>query len=68
MHVKSNVGGIDRVLRIVVGIALVALAATGTVGWWGWLGLVPLLTGLVGSCPMYSLLGFDTCRLKPKQP
>lgn len=44
---KSNAGGIDRVLRIVVGIVLIALAATETVGWWGWLGVVPLLTGLV---------------------
>ena len=41
---KSNVGGIDRVLRIVVGVVLIALAATNTVGWWGWLGVVPLLT------------------------
>ena len=42
---KSNVGGIDRVLRIVVGVVLVALAATGTVGAWGYVGVVPLLTG-----------------------
>ncbi len=65
---NSNVGGIDKVLRIVVGIVLIALAATGTVGWWGWLGVVPLLTGLVNFCPLYRLLGFSTCRLKTKQP
>ena len=59
---KANVGGIDRVLRILVGLALMALAATGTVGWWGWLGIVPLLTGVVGWCPPYAMLGFSTCR------
>lgn len=61
---KANVGGIDRVLRILVGLALMALAATGTVGWWGWLGIVPLLTGVVGWCPPYAMLGFSTCKVK----
>lgn len=61
---KSNVGGIDRIVRIALGVVLVALAATGTVGAWGWLGLVPLATGLVGWCPPYSLLGFSTCKNK----
>ena len=61
---KANVGGIDRVLRIIVGLALIVLAATGTVGWWGWLGIVPLLTGVVGWCPPYALLGFNTCKMK----
>lgn len=58
---KTNVGGIDRMLRVTVGLVLIALAATSTVGWWGWLGVVPLLTGLVGWCPPYALLGFNTC-------
>jgi hypothetical protein len=61
---KSNVGGIDRILRITVGLVLIGLAATGTVGWWGWLGAVPLVTGLVGWCPPYALLGFNTCKMK----
>ena len=61
---KSNVGGIDRILRIVFGVVLVALAATGTVGVWGWLGLVPLATGLLGWCPPYSLFGINTCKNK----
>lgn len=61
---KANVGGIDRALRIIVGIVLIALAATGTVGWWGWLGIVPLATGLLGSCPMYSIFGLNSCPLK----
>lgn len=59
-----NVGGIDRVLRILVGLVLLGLAATDTVGWWGWLGLVPLATGIIGWCPPYQLLGFKTCALK----
>ena len=61
---KTNVGGIDRTLRIVAGAALVALAATGTVGLWGWIGVVPLLTGLIGWCPPYAMFGFNTCSMK----
>ena len=61
---KLNVGGIDRGLRVVVGLVLVALAATHTVGWWAWLGLVPLLTGLFGFCPLYPLFGLNTCPIK----
>ena len=61
---KVNVGGIDRILRIVVGLVLIALAATGAVGWWGWLGIIPLLTGVVRFCPLYSLVGLNTCPLK----
>ena len=59
---KSNVGGIDRILRIVIGAVLVVLAATGQVGVWGWIGLLPLATGLMGWCPPYSLLGINTCK------
>jgi hypothetical protein len=63
---KANVGGIDRILRITLGLVLIGLAATGTVGWWGWLGVVPLATGLVGWCPPYAILGLSTCRMRPK--
>lgn len=63
---KFNVGGLDRILRIVIGLVLIALAATGTVGWWGWLGVIPLLTGVVRFCPLYSLIGINTCPLKAK--
>ena len=63
---KTNVGGIDKFLRIVVGIALIAMAAMGIVGAWGWIGVVPLLTGLVGACPAYKLLGMNTCPMKNK--
>ena len=62
----SNVGGIDRILRIALGLVLVGLAATGTVGWWGWLGDVPLATGAIGWCPPYALFGFNTCSMKNK--
>ncbi len=63
---KSNVGGVDRVLRIVLGLVLIGLAATGTVGWWGWLGIVPLATGLVGWCPPYAIFGISTCKMKAR--
>jgi hypothetical protein len=61
---KSNVGGIDRVLRIVVGLALIALTLTGTIGVWGWIGLVPLATAAMGFCPLYTVLGFSSCPVK----
>ena len=65
---KFNVGGIDRILRIAVGLVLIVLAALGTIGWWGWLGVIPLATGLLRTCPVYSLTGLNTCPLdsKPK--
>lgn len=61
---KLNVGGIDRILRIVIGLVLVGLAATGTVGWWGWLGIIPLATGAIGWCPPYAMFGWNTCSMK----
>ncbi len=61
---KSNVGGIDRILRIALGLVLIGLAATGTVGIWGWLGIVPLATGAIGWCPPYAIFGFNTCAMK----
>jgi Protein of unknown function (DUF2892) len=61
---KSNVGNIDRILRAVLGIALIAMTLTGTIGVWGWIGLVPLLTAALGSCPLYTVLGVNTCPMK----
>jgi hypothetical protein len=61
---KANVGGIDRVLRIVVGLALIALALTGTIGAWGWIGIVPVATALFRFCPLYTVLGFSSCPVK----
>jgi hypothetical protein len=63
---KSNVGGIDRILRIVIGLVLIALTLTGTIGVWGWIGVVPLLTAGLGTCPLYTVLGFSTCPVKSK--
>jgi hypothetical protein len=57
---KLNVGGIDRILRIVVGAGLVAATVMGTLPAWGWIGIVPLATGLVGFCPLYPVLGLST--------
>lgn len=59
-----NVGTLDRSIRIVGGIALIALAATSTVGAWGYIGIVPLLTGAFRFCPLYTMLGMNTCGLK----
>jgi hypothetical protein len=59
-----NEGGFDRVLRVLVGLVLIALVFVGPQTPWGWVGVVPLLTGLVGFCPAYRLLGINTCRVK----
>lgn len=61
---KTNVGGIDRVLRIAVGALLIVLAALGVIGVWGWIGVVLAATGLMRTCPLYGLLGVNTCPLK----
>lgn len=58
---EKNVGSIDRIARIVLGIVLIALVFVGPQTPWGWIGLVPLLTALVGRCPAYRLLGIRTC-------
>jgi hypothetical protein len=64
---KSNIGGIDRVLRLLVGIALIALAATNVIGGWGWLGVIPLATGLMRFCLFYQFLGFNSCPLNARK-
>jgi hypothetical protein len=61
---STNVGTVDRGLRIIVGLALIGLALGLFPGYqsvWGWIGIVPLATGLIGNCPVYSLLGMNTC-------
>ena len=58
---KKNEGALDRTLRVLAGLVLVALAATGTLGLWAWLGVIPLLSGLIGWCPLYTVLGINTC-------
>jgi hypothetical protein len=66
---KTNEGTIDRALRVIVGLALIGwFFADQGAGFWHWaklIGIVPLVTGLVGTCPVYSLLGISTCPVKP---
>ena len=57
---KCNVGGADRILRIVAGLVLIGLALAGVIGVWGWIGLMPLLTGIFRFCPAYKLFGMST--------
>lgn len=59
---KVNMAPWDRAARVVLGLILIVLSLTGTIGLWGWIGVVPVLTGLVGSCPLYSILGIKTCK------
>jgi hypothetical protein len=61
---NCNVGGVDRVLRVVVGIGLLSLVFVGPQTAWGWIGAVPLLTGLFGFCPAYLPFGIKTCKTK----
>lgn len=61
---KANVGGVDRVIRIVVGLALIAWTLLGGGPMWAWIGVVPLATALINFCPAYALLGMSTCKTK----
>ena len=61
---KLNVGGIDRIARITIGLILIDLTLTNNIGLWGWLGIVPLATGVIGWCPPYAMFGFSTCAMK----
>jgi hypothetical protein len=65
---KTNVGTLDRGARIAVGIVLLAIVAfvDSPLRWWGLIGIVPLLTGLLGYCPLHALFGFDTCPMVKK--
>lgn len=58
-----NEGTLDRVARVALGVVLIVLALRGMYTPWTWIGVVPLLTGLVGTCPLYSLLGVNTCKV-----
>ncbi|MBS0513688.1 MAG: DUF2892 domain-containing protein [Proteobacteria bacterium] len=62
---KTNVGGMDKIVRILAGIALLAWALMGG-PMWAWIGVVPLATGLMGWCPAYTLFGMNTCPLQKK--
>lgn len=57
-----NAGITDRVLRVILGVALIAIVFVGPQTAWGWMGLAPLVTGLVNNCPLYNILGIKTCK------
>ena len=59
---KANEGTIDRALRVIVGLVLISMVFVGPMTPWGWVGLVPLITGIVGTCPVYSILGLSTLK------
>lgn len=61
---KANVGGMDKILRIVAGLVLIGLAIAGIGAPWTWIGVVPLLTGLINFCPAYAIFGISTCPAK----
>jgi hypothetical protein len=63
---KANVGTVDRVVRIVAGLALIGLTLAGQIGVWGWIGVVPLVTGIFTFCPAYAILGLNTCPMHGK--
>jgi hypothetical protein len=65
---SHNVGAVDRALRVVLGIVILSVAFIGPRTAWGYVGLVPLLTGLVGSCPLYTIFGISTCPLRTNAP
>ena len=58
---RQNEGSLDRTLRVIVGIVLIAMVFVGPKAAFGWIGVIPLLTGLVGVCPLYRLVGMSTC-------
>lgn len=60
----KNEGGVDRALRVIAGLAVLSLAFVGPKTPWAYLGLVPLLTGAIGFCPLYAVLGINTCPVK----
>ena len=58
---EKNVGGVDRILRIIIGLGLISLVFVGPMTPWGWIGVIPLLSAIVGFCPAYRLIGLSTC-------
>ncbi len=59
---QANVGSVDRIIRIVVGLALIAATLSGVIGIWGWLGVVLVATGVLRFCPAYLPFGVRTCK------
>ena len=61
-----NEGTVDRAVRVIAGLAILSLAFIGPKSPWGFIGIVPIVTGLLGSCPAYTLLGLSTCPMKQR--
>ncbi len=59
---------VERAVRVIVGLVALSLVVVGPRTWWGLLGVIPLLTGVIGSCPLYTLFGISTCRLSTPKP
>ena len=62
---KKNMGSVDRISRVGLGLALMASAAVGALGPWAYIGVIPVITGALGSCPAYTVFGFKTCKTQP---
>ncbi len=60
----KNIGSPDRIARLVIGALLIVLTLTGTIGVWGWIGIIPIATALLNFCPLYRIVGIDTCKMK----
>ncbi len=59
---QANVGKVDKILRIVIGLGLISLVFVGPQTPWGWIGIIPLATALIGWCPLYKIIGVNTCK------
>lgn len=64
---KYNIGYVDRAFRFVAGIGLIGATLAGWIGAWGWIGVIPLITSLIRFCPLYAILGINTCPRQNKQ-
>ena len=61
---KQNIHNVERIIRVVAGLAIISLVFVGPQSAWGWLGAIPLATGIIGWCPPYAILGISTCKNK----
>ena len=62
MTFAKNMGGTDRIARLIIGALLVVLAITGTIGVWGWVGIILVVTAFINFCPIYRVFGIKTCK------
>ena len=67
---KKNIGNIERIIRVAIGLIILSLTFVGPQSLWGLIGILPIATGLAGWCPPYAMLGISTCKIKKvdKQP